>query len=182
VPGMRDPCLLLIGGQPAVGSTYSQLSYARAADAGGDWPDSWSGAGSIYVYDVAPYATDASMAVVAGTPAITYLSLNPVALRYVRAMDPEGAGWNSPLELVALTSVAALPSALIELAGKPGVFYNDPGTNQLVFLRGNDAASFAPEPLEVIDSQASSFAACVAGGVPGVAYAHGSLLLYAAYF
>lgn len=176
------PYLLMVNNQPAVFCSAGSLWYSRASDAFGDWPGAWSGAGSIFLV-LDPYARMARPALIAGMPAACYRCENPLSLRYIRASDADGSVWDTPVELLGgLTGAPDLRPSLIGLAGKPGLFFNDPTTSTLVFLRGTDAATFAPDPAETIDASAFSLAGLNVNGVPAVAYSHGTDLEFAAYY
>jgi hypothetical protein len=82
-----------------------------------------------------------SLAVIAGRPAIAYYDAEDSQLLYVRANDPQGKSWGSPLSLDAIShsSVTGARINLLEVAGRPAVGYYDETTARLWFVRALDA-------------------------------------------
>lgn len=88
--------LALVGGIPAIAyydATNTRLKYARALDAAGA---TW---GAPQVLDEVPgddIGQYCSLAVIGGLPAVAYTDTTIGDVRYIRAIDANGAAWNVP--------------------------------------------------------------------------------------
>ena len=184
IPGTRSPILVVIGGRPAILSAYASVQYSRAANANGDTAQAWILGDAIHTsVAVGGFpGQNICFAVIGALPALVSDHTDPAGTGYVRASDPNGAAWEAPVDLdTSMSGAKHTVAGLVELAGKPAIFYNDSDAFELMFLRGNDAATFAPGMPEDIDIGGTS-ACAVVSGAPAVAYNNYNDLMYAVYF
>ncbi|MCP5538798.1 MAG: tail fiber domain-containing protein [Akkermansiaceae bacterium] len=132
--------LAVVDGRPAMafldGAT-GQLQYVRANDAAGaSWPapvpiTPAAGIGSGGTY--------ASMAIIAGRPAVAYRSIPENKVYFLRADDAQGSSWGAPA-LVSSTSAHGNFNSLTVIGGRPALAYGDQsGVRGIVIVLANDA-------------------------------------------
>jgi len=159
--------MIEVNGQPAIaycGSPGVSLKYVRALDATGSaWGtpltlDSSSG-------DMGRYP---SMAIVNGNPAISYPDGNGDYLMYIRANDPDGETWGSPVAIC--SAYIAYETCLVVADGNPAICFTD---QALKYVRANDANGTtwgAPYTVDT-DSYAGIYCSMkVISGRPAIAY------------
>lgn len=123
--------------------------------------------------------SECSMALIGGIPAIAYYDKTSGSLRYVRSADLIDPNWNNPGPLV-IQQDAGVDTGhwpqLLEVEGRPAVYYVDATDNRLVYERAEDATgtSWGAQnyAIDLNDcSSASSISAMVLpNGHPFVAY------------
>jgi hypothetical protein len=165
--------LTVVNGHPAIAyHDYSnhRLKYVRASDATGD---SWGT--PIAIADTSTKVEIAgmpSLAVVDGHPAIAYYFAQPYYnLRYVRANDPTGATWGSPVNLDDW-GTGNYPSLAV-VDSRPAVAYYHWWLDDLRYVRANDTAGASWGSPVTVDSPGdvgwySSLA--VVDGRPAIGY------------
>ncbi len=84
-----------------------------------------------------------SMLLVEGHPAIAYCDFNATALEdgdlmYVRANDPQGSTWGTPVLVDSSGDTGHEPS-LVLVNGNPAICYHDFGSDTLLYVRAMDA-------------------------------------------
>ncbi len=122
------PSLAVVNGNPAISyydTTNTNLRYTRAADAAGA---TWAGGINVIVEssadDVGNYA---SLAVVSGRPAVSYLDATAGDLKFAIASNASGSTWPAANRLVVdgdSTNVGAYCS-LASVDGLPAIAYQD---------------------------------------------------------
>jgi hypothetical protein len=142
--------LQVVNGNPAISysadGTY-ELLYVRALDADGT---AWGGS---VVADTTSAGEYPSLQVVNGKPALAYYSPQGSLtdqLKYVRALDANGALWGSPLFLDVMGNPGSYENfvALKVVGGKPGIAYSNTYKADLKYIRaknGNGTLWAAPE-------------------------------------
>lgn len=154
----HNPSLKVIEGKPAIcfGKYRNPilgtgvLSYMRATDSSGtSWDtlvkiDSTISVGYSYSYD---------MNIVNGMPAITYFDKAGLDLKYVRAADPLGAAWASPVFIDTIGNVGQHNDLQI-INANPAISYYDRTKGDLKYVRSSDVnGSSWPTPVIVDSSQ-----------------------------
>lgn len=134
------PSLEVVNGRPAIAYydfSNSDLKFARAGDAAGaSWP-----AGNLITVEASSddVGTHASLAVVGGRPAISYLDATAGNLKWAVASDANGSAWSSIVVDSALANVGA-HSSQTSLDGLPAIAYQDRTTFDLKFASLPSAA------------------------------------------
>jgi hypothetical protein len=173
-----DGCsLAMVDGRPAISYSSSKdsldanLMYIRAADAAG-------GAWGSPVVVANPCHTYTQLLVVDGHPAICYQDVtdpnNPV-LKFVRAADADGAGWNAPVLIDSAHSAYQAGFAIVD--GKPAVGYRTFGdTGGQSFCQAADADGTAWNAPVLVDGNAvfgpATCSMAVADGNPALTYSY----------
>jgi hypothetical protein len=142
-----------VNGRPAVSyhaSMNNSLMYLRADDANGA---NWTGVPvSIDNGWTAVHGTWTSLKVVNGNPAVSYRCDSPGQVRYVRAADAYGAGWNAPVVIDASNDAGSWGTSLALIGGNPAVaYYRGFGAN-LCYSRATDADGTAWAAAEAADT------------------------------
>jgi hypothetical protein len=187
-----DPTGQTTGAPSSYGSTATEVVPSADFDIAGDYlAAGWvkDGAGAfdvaralVSVYRFCNTIVDspgwvgeyASLAVVDGRPAIAYFDSINGDLQYVRALDPSGSSWGSPLTLDSGWAVGRYPSLAV-VDGRPAIAYFD-STNlihDLKYVRANDATGSSwPTPLTVDSTgDVGKYASlAVVDGFPAIAY------------
>jgi hypothetical protein len=149
-----DTSLLLVNGYPAISyfdNENGMLRYVRSSEAYGRvWGkpvtvDANSGAGQY-----------TSMAIVDGHPAISYFYESGTAgmLMYVRADDPSGTAWGTPVVVDASTPGIGLFPSMVVIDGRPAVSYFDDENGQLRYVRAANSSGTAWGAPAVVDATA----------------------------
>jgi hypothetical protein len=153
------PSLGAIGGNAAVAYSDGQLKFLLLALKGG---------GAPVVVRKAPVGS-VSLGEVNGRPAIAFYDLG---LYYVRANEPEGLTWPTPVK-VDLSGRVGEYASLRVVNGRPAIAYYDRDRGDLRFVRAQDADGTAWETAQTLDSggDVGQFANLMdIEGVPGVVY------------
>jgi len=108
----------------------------------------------------------ASLAVIGGSPAIAFFNKTTHDLKYIRALDPNGASWGAVVTAVGGPDEGRY-CALLEVHGAPGIAYLASGG--LAYVRGTDGTGSAWGAPVLIDSGGSL--ASDLGGVATALYA-----------
>lgn len=168
--------LVVANGNPAIATidrAHNRLVWLRAADADGNI---WNA--PITILPPGVYAHDLSVAIVNGNPAIAYTNGNAGfpsgGLMYVRANDPNGDTWGTPV-LVDGTPDAGYGPMLKVVNGKPAIAYQRIPFNTVhYYVQALDADGLgwgAPVQITVIATSASATSALsVVNGYPAIAY------------
>jgi hypothetical protein len=90
-----------------------------------------------------------SQVIVNGNPAISYQDNSLSVLRYVRAVDAEGATWNPPVVADATVGTGLFTSMEV-VNGFPAIAYYDGTNGDLLFVRALDANGATWNPLPVL--------------------------------
>ena len=165
VAGGYEVSAALVDGNPAVAywdKNNGYIGYSRSTDtAGSVWPlESFiDGATGVLV------GQGVSLAVIDGSPAVSYYEYTNDIVMFCRASDAQGTTWNSPV-VVAAPNTAPLGYAtgLVDTVDGPGVFYPD-GTSGLMYCQASIADGSSWQPPDVVDN------------VPGAGYELSSLSL-----
>jgi len=162
--------MALVGGRPAIAyynDTDDDLMFIAAEDAAGDaW---W--AAPVTVDSDRTTGRHTCLTVVAGRPAITYYSDTISSLKYVRAANPSGTAWNSPLVLD--EGSCGVFNSLTIVNGNPAVSYRHYGADELRYLRAADEGGVVwPDTPTVVESSHDPWYTCllVLGETPAVIY------------
>lgn len=116
-----DPSLAVVDGRPAMAyhnASSTNVYFIRASDADGD---AWNEA-AILVHPANANYEMPRLAVIDGVPAIAFHYKNSNVLGYVRARDPEGDNWNTPVVADSTTNVGEYAS-LAEIHGRAAIGY-----------------------------------------------------------
>jgi hypothetical protein len=166
--------LVVVNGNPAISYcdyTNYDLMYVRANDAdgsAGNWgtPVTVDSDGDLGDYDL-------SMAIVNGNPAISYHDEdNDYLLKYVRASDPTGGSWGTPLILDDAGDVGEF-SSLAVINGYPAISYYDYDNGNLKYICATDADGSGWGTPIIVDSAGSvGWDSCLAevNGGPAISY------------
>jgi len=113
-----------------------------------------------------------STALVDGVPAIAYLDVGNVDVRYVRATDAEGTTWGTPVT-VASTGDVGTTTSLAVVGGRPAIAYWNRTDGTLDYVRADDATGAAWGTPVAIASGLTNVpyaSLAVVDGRPAVAY------------
>jgi hypothetical protein len=154
VGSLREPSLAIVSGLPAVayanGSSDS-IKYARAISANGS---SWNP--EVVVDSSSGPLLSPSLKIISGRPAISYFDGGAGGkLSYLRSDDSTGSAWTGTAIIIPDTSADfGVGSSLLEVNGRPAIFYYDRDNNQVSYLRSDDStgASWTVGNIQVIDS------------------------------
>lgn len=153
--------LALIGGHPAIAyrdADGGDLYFTRAGDAAGQhWPAPNIVRVDGALDDVGQYA---SLAEVAGRPAIAYYDLTHGDLRFIRADDQNGSSWpSSPLTIDGTGSNTGRDCTLALVSGVPAIAYISPNSGEVHYAWAADAggASWPASNRVVIEGSLSDY-------------------------
>lgn len=116
------------------GSVSKNLQVGNVNARGQDWVPRGAADSAV-----ANSGSHASMAVINGNPAIAYYDATNGDLKFVRAADPRGKTWLTPLTLASRGDVGLYPSLAI-INGNPAVSYYDATNGTLCYIRSTDAS------------------------------------------
>ncbi len=170
----RYASLAEVGGRPAIAyydGSSGDLMFVRANDgAGTDWPNATTVDGQF-----GNVGWHASLAVVGGVPAISYISPNTGELMYAEALDAEGASWQSDAVEGAIGAPRSFTS-LIDLGGEPAIATVQTGAGGGLRFVSRAGAAWGGAPLAPGAAEHPSLA--LIGGRPAVAYTANGELRY----
>lgn len=143
--------LLVVNGRPALAwqayqyigdmEQYGSLYFMRALDEDGTaWGESVLVDGGMGD----SHGTSPQLAIVNGRPAISYnnetVDLQSKGLMYVRALDSDGAAWDTPVEVKGPVSggYGRHDAPLAVIAGRPAIAYRFGGPTQIGYIRASD--------------------------------------------
>ena len=163
--------LAVINGNPAI--SYHDLSngalkYVRALNASGT---SW-GTPPVTLDSTGTAGGYTSLAIVNGTPAISYYDATILDLKYVRALDASGTSWGTPVTLDSTGQVGAYTSLAV-VAGNPAISYYDQTNLDLKYVRALDASGTSwgtPVTLDSTDFVGIYTSLAVVNGNPAISY------------
>ena len=154
----------MVNSRPAMAFTHRNpstgaytLRYSRAEDTqGSSFPD------ATVVDDTATSTGwTPSLALVGGRPAIAYYRFfssggtNQVDLRFVISTDINGASWDPPVTILSnlpIPNGLTIPS-LAEVGGVPAIAFGHPDTEQVLYVRSNDADGLTWATPVVVDPE-----------------------------
>lgn len=118
-----------------------------------------------------------SMVIVNGHPAIATVDVGHNMIRYVRANDPQGVSWGTPL-FVNTPAVDGTHLSLCVVNGRPAIAYHRVFGQDLMFVRANDANGDSWGTPVLVDEagdvgKAASLA--VVNGNPAISYYDGAI-------
>ena len=134
---------------PATVTVYDSGAAKAPSDAGGGASDSGGDPVDVLGWELFPteqrfpagYGLDAEL--IAGQPALSYFPLAPFHYSYIRAADSGGSSWGTPADIdTDGSSDYCGPTALLEVGGRPALFYtqfNAGGLLELAYVRASDA-------------------------------------------
>jgi hypothetical protein len=135
----------------------------------------WDSPGPLVVDDSADVGMQASLAVVAGNPAISYLDNTNGTLKYARATDATGTTWVSMT--VDDSAVVGAYTSLAVVAGNPAISYYDSANGALKYARATDATGTTWVSMTVDNSVANVgeyTSLAVVNGNPAISYHDGT--------
>lgn len=181
-PAGGEHCsLAVVAGAPAVAfrDAAGALRFERAANAIGT---SWTATPLTLDASTNDTGLFASLAMVAGVPAVAYYEGLADDLIFVRALDEDGSSWSTPVVVDSTDDVGQYAS-LAEVDGFPAIAYHDETDGDLRYVRALDAlGSSWGAPIVVDDGAAAdedegggndvgAFARlAVIDGIPAIAY------------
>jgi hypothetical protein len=127
--------LLVVNGNPAIcfyDGSDSRLRYMRASDAQGA---AWGTAQTLDGADV-DAGSYCSMALIGGLPTIAYHKGIEGDLRFVKALDADGANWTEPVLLDETSLIIGRDCSLLEVNGQAGLSYFDQTNEGLRYMWG----------------------------------------------
>jgi hypothetical protein len=114
-----------------------------------------------------------SLAVVNGTPAISYYDASTLDLKYVRATDASGTTWGTPLTLDS-TGTVGWYTSLEVVNGNPAISYYDVVNQDLKYVRATDASGSTwgtPLTLDGTGTNVGQYTSlAVVNGNPAISY------------
>ncbi len=118
--------------------------------------------------------THSSLAAVNGKPAISYFDWGNCDLKYVRASDPAGASWGSPITVDSDGDVG-WDTSLEIVNGYPAISYFDDTNGDLKYVRATDANGSSWGTPVTVDSggavrTGTGTSLCVVNGNPAISY------------
>ncbi|MBN1979233.1 MAG: hypothetical protein JW918_17695 [Anaerolineae bacterium] len=135
----------------------------------------WDSPGPLVVDASAGAGIQASLAVVAGNPAISYLDNTNGTLKYARATDATGTTWVSMT--VDDSAVVGAYTSLEVVAGNPAISYYDSTNGALKYARATDATGTTWVSMTVDNSVADvgeHTSLAVVNGNPAMSYYDGT--------
>ena len=169
----RQNSILIVEDCPAINYVNvlgCDLYYVHAKDAdGASWND------PVHV-DGTPEdrGTFSWMALVKGSPAISYNDLSDDVVRYIRATNPTGTSWGDSVIIDATGE--AWYTHLVVASGNPAVAYRHQGQSRLKYVRALDDAGStwgAPVTLDDQGSCGDWLSLAIINGRPAVSYLYG---------
>lgn len=111
-------------------------------------------------------------------PAIAYFDGNYGDLKFVRANDPGGNSWLSPVYVDATPTVfVSAPVSAAIVSGNPAILYRNQNNNNLLYIRAGDAVGSTWGTATVVAT--GTFASLsIVNGRPAFCYNNGSALYY----
>ena len=170
-----------ISGNPAAvfhSNFPPRLKYARALNALGS---SW---GAPVVIDPnSDAAGEVSLQTVNGNPAISYSdSIGQYHLHYVRASDPAGLVWGTPITVVnGAPYDGGLLNSLAVVNGRPAIAYEYYAGDDLYYVRANNANGTSWSSPVAVDTSTTAvvdLSMVVVAGQPAIATCTGGTILY----
>lgn len=166
--------LAVVNGNPAISyfAGTGDLKYVRASDASGT---SWGAPVTVRIsLNGGGFATGqyTSLAVINGNPAISYCTSYYLDLNYVRAKDPNGTSWGTPVVLDEKASSIGLFNSLAVVNGNPAVSYYDDG-GDLKYVRAKDESGTSwntPVFVDQIGDVGQYTSLAVVNGNPAISY------------
>ena len=170
--------LAVVNGNPAISyydgnNSKKNLKYVRAADAtGATWGTPVVADSTINV------GTYTSLAIVNGSPAISYYDANSgnLNLKYVRATDVSGAGWGTRVTVASTGDVGTYTSMAI-VSGSPAISFYDATKRDLKFVRASNAsgtswaAATTPDSGKTLTGDVGWFPSqAIVNGTPAISY------------
>jgi uncharacterized delta-60 repeat protein len=113
-----------------------------------------------------------SPAIVDGRPAVAYSDDSDRSVKFVRAADPDGAAWGTPVTVVSGPQTGA-EVCLKVVDGNPAVCYYDPAQQQIKFVRAADTAGSVWNAPVSVPTGTTPLPRCgleIAHGNPAVAF------------
>jgi hypothetical protein len=114
-----------------------------------------------------------SGAVVNGNPAVAYYDAGTKRLKYVRALEPSGASWGTPVTIPAPTDAGQYTSLAV-VNGNPAISYYDVNSGDLKYVRATDADGTAWGVPVTVDGLAGDVgrytSLTVVNGNPAISY------------
>lgn len=147
--------LVVVNGNPAISYydlTNGDLRYVRATDASGT---TWGTPIAVDIGGPGPndVGDSCSLAVVNGSPAISYHDASNGNLKYVRAVDANGATWGTPITVDTGGAADVGPlSSLAVVDGNPAISYYDMTNGDLKYVRATDASGAAWGTPVIVDT------------------------------
>ncbi len=173
-----DASLAMIAGRPAIAyrsSSSGDLMFARAGDSqGSSWP-----AGAIVRVDgvLSDAGYYASLADVAGRPAIAYYDGTAGDLKFARALDEAGAAWPAQASIVRVDGAGentGWHASLAVIGGLPAIAYHDPNSGKLRYARATNTEGSAWTTVTLTDGGEFASLAEI-NGKPAIAHGSGSV-------
>ena len=147
--------LLVVDGSPAISYTEGiggagGLAYLHATDANGT---TWSSPQSIGSQNLSGRVGEhSSQAIVNGHPAICYYDDEEEGLRYVRANDPLGTSWGTPIVVKNSNDDIGKYCSLAVINGLPAISYYNADDDDLEFIRASDPDGTTWGLIESVDT------------------------------
>jgi hypothetical protein len=116
-----------------------------------------------------------SMTIVNGHPAIATVDVGHNMIRYVRANDPQGTSWGTPV-FVNTPAVDGTHLSLCVVNGRPAIAYQRVFGLDLMYVRANDADGNTWGTPIVVDEAGDvgkAASLCVVNGAPAISYSDG---------
>lgn len=170
----ENASMAIVNGNPAI--TYhdtmkDRIRYVRATDASGT---AWNtpleianNGGGSPVYRTTP------LVVVNGNPAIAYYDDNSDDLLYLRANDPDGTSWGSPVTVDPVSGGVGTGrhACMIIVAGRPAIAYQN-GSERLTYVRANDAngTSWGTRQILTPSELVRHISLAIINGMPAICY------------
>ena len=130
-------------------------------------PDHRGSGGTIGLYN--------SMAIVDGHPAIATVDASHNMVRFIRANDPQGTSWGTPV-FVNVPAVDGTHLSLCVVNGRPAIAYQRVFGLDLMYVRANDADGNtwgAPVLVDEAGDVGKAASLCVVNGAPAISYYDG---------
>ncbi len=141
--------LNVINGYPAISccDENGRLMFVRAGDAQGA---TWN---NPVRPDIDSAGWHSSLCIVNGHPAISYYDIRSLNedLKYVRALDPDGVTWDTPLILDSVGNTG-VGTSLAVIDGNPAVSYYDESNCELMYIRALDANGSSWDNPQAVDA------------------------------
>ena len=164
--------LAAVNGLPAISYfdfDNGDLKYIQASNSEGT---AWNTA--VIISDTPGAGGDNSLVVLPTSqfPAVSYYDIPEGALKYVRALDINGAGWGSPKTIDSGVDVG-MSTSLFIVQGYPAISYYDFDNTRLKYVRANDAYGDSWGSPVVVDESSDMGMAnslAVVNGYPAISY------------
>lgn len=164
--------LAMVNGNPAIAysDSLADLYFIRATNADGtSWP-----ATPVTVESTGTGAGDFGFLLIAGgNPAVAYIDLDTLDVKFVRAGNASGGSWGAPVFVTSMTGIGTTFSAAI-VGGNPAVALVNAVNNRLEYTRAADAnGAVWPAPVSILSNLSSARrdpSLAVIAGKPSVSY------------